>query len=206
MNTINEDIPKKDRDWLRLLAGEDVPDADSDIRGCASALRQTVLDRQAEAEEQVSAGEIRRGKQRLMFRMKKEGLLDTPRGKSTKKNWSHYGLAIAASVVFMMIATPIFQNYWSSPGPGQIVSPPPVVKKFIMPQTIYVKNPRMEAGNLARDLSDIGLSVEKTEEAESVLLSAKITEKTGELETVLKKWHLTMDGSDTLLVEFLAKP
>jgi hypothetical protein len=206
MEKINKGLPKNDQDWLRLLAGEEVQDADSDIQACASALRQNILDRHAKAENKVSAEEIRQGKQRLLFRLRKEGLLDSSQFKTSKWNYHRYGMAIAASIVLLVVAPTVFQHFLSSQRPGQVVSPPPVVKKFIMPQTIYTKNPKTEAEKLQRELSGIGLQVEKTEETGSVLLAIMIKERSVALETILKKWNLELVKGDTLLVEFLKKP
>ncbi|MBK8185688.1 MAG: hypothetical protein IPK63_23440 [Candidatus Competibacteraceae bacterium] len=65
-------LPQQDdEDWLNLLAGRTVPNADSRTRQEAEALRQAILSQPISPIHELSAAELTQGRERLLFALQR---------------------------------------------------------------------------------------------------------------------------------------
>lgn len=89
--------PNDDEDWIRALAGKEAPDADPSVIAEARAVR----DAMARAREAESPGAHDEAElQRLLFRLRREGLLGTT---IMSAKWRPYvALAVAASLMVVV--------------------------------------------------------------------------------------------------------
>lgn len=201
MSEHNSKMTQSDKDWLDLLNGKTVTDAPQDMQACSEALRQSVLARHREAMQSVSGTELRRGRERLLFRLQREGLLK-------KRSFSVSaiaGLAVAASLALMLMTQPMQDHYL--PGP---VTPPDsgqrVIKEFTPPQVVYTANPDKEAKRLVRELAKMGLDVEQVHEQDSVILIIQLNSHPAGLENFCHRLEISCPASATTLVlEVLTK-
>jgi len=138
-----------DQDWAKLLAGLQPADADSHTVREARALRQSVLNL-----EQGQPTSDPATLDRLMFRLKQEGLLKEP-FRTAARPWS-WQLALAASVMAVGVGVVILSGIWQQPS----LAPKDVLQTDA--RTVQVQlsdNPRAARDTLLRELKDAGMAV-----------------------------------------------
>ena len=134
-------------DWLNLLAGRDVPDADPRTQREAERLRQAILSDSKGAE--LTPDELEQSWQRLRFRLNREGVL----GPRKKRLWQQPGVitALAATLAAVLILPPILPQFY-----GPQFEP----KSLIVPQTVSVPAPQPRVQALVEVLQAAGLSAQ----------------------------------------------
>jgi hypothetical protein len=169
----------KEEKWLDGLAG----------RGGereSQALRAAMLARkEAEAAE---SGEIEQGLERLLFRLRREGLLG---GQRPARRW--VALALAATLVagIGVAVWPLLQ-----PEPEA-----PVVRGMRPPQELFDADPASFSAVLAADLRAAGLTVDARQLNGGVLLEAPIADRADpRLGPVLERHRLKLPASGPLVV------
>ena len=145
----NQHPPPRDDhdDWLDLLAGHDVPEADPKTRHEAELLRAAILaDRK---DDELTPEELEHSWQRLRFRLNREGIL----GPRKKPLWQQPGIltALAATLAAVLILPPILPRFYA---------PDLEPKSFIVPQTVTTAEPEPRARALVQALRTAGLSAQ----------------------------------------------
>ncbi len=194
-------LTKNEKDWLSIMSGKNVDNAENEVRESAENLREIILERHKKAVEAVCREDIKKGRHRLLFRLRKEGLLEPE-----KKRVSFLApLALAASLALLILNGPIVRQYWlpdnNPPAPEQ----PVAVKKFTPPQVIYSKNPEATAKELAEKIKQMGISVEKTVEDGSAILVITITDRPEGFVDLLKQFDIAIPENNILVVEVIKK-
>lgn len=106
---MTHEIDRDNEDWLLGLSGEPRPDADKYTNAQAAAVR-NALSRRATALDQVVPEASEAGYHRLLFRLKREGLLK-PRVKQAGNQASFFSKPLAIAAVFFLGAIVVFHSY-----------------------------------------------------------------------------------------------
>lgn len=106
---MTNEIDRDNGDWLLALSGEPRPDADKFTNAQAEAVR-NALARRAAALDQVVPEASEAGYHRLIFRLKREGLLK-PRVKQASNQASFFYRPLAMAAVFFLGAIVVFHSY-----------------------------------------------------------------------------------------------
>ncbi|WP_028584792.1 hypothetical protein [Desulfogranum mediterraneum] len=190
---------KDEEDWCEILAGKEVDDASEENREVGEQLRAAILAQHEEALMSVSQKELKQGRERLLFRLHREGLLK----KEPRKMSPYIGLALAASFALMLVTTPMLQQFL--PGRQLPLSGPQLSKQFEAPQVLYVADPQAAAARCAGELQQLGLEVEIIDEELSVILVVQLADRPPGAEELLKKWELVPTEAEQIIVEFIRK-
>jgi hypothetical protein len=189
---------KDDGDWLALLGGYTVNDADPGTRREAQELREMLLRRQ----EQETGGDERPALERLLFRLRSERLLGT-----NKNPWWRQPAwlpALAASLVAVVLVLPVWQPWRGpeAPGPDEV----PIFKAFSMPRALYTAEPERKARTLAERLRALGAQVKRLEAPGRLLFDVLLPpEPEAELTAYLRSEGLAVPADGRLRIEVLPK-
>lgn len=186
---------KDDQDWFALLTGQSVPDAHPATAREAQALRRAVL---AEHATPVDEGSGRAGLERLLFRLRREGLL-TPRRPVWRRPavWS----AVAAAALVVSLLPWMLSR---EPHPGLLPDPVPVQKGLRLPQVLYAADPLDHARTLQAALTALGIAVQHLSQGDSQVLMAQLPQSPEvAVRDVLQQYRLTVPSDGKLLVEIL---
>ncbi len=106
---MTNEIDRDNEDWLQAIAGEPRLDADKFTNAHAAAIRKALLNRaQAQNEEAPDASDA--GYHRLLFRLKREGLLK-PLTHQASNTTSFFARPLAIAAVFFLGAIVVFHSY-----------------------------------------------------------------------------------------------
>lgn len=189
---------RDDEDWFDLLSGKTVDNASPENRLLAENLRKTILVQQREKEMEPSEKQLNQERQRLLFRLQKEGLL-----KKKKRHLTPYlGLAMAACLAFFLVTTPTVQQYLN---PTKKIPTITTKKQFTAPQVIYSTDPGADADRFANEMEKLGLHIERMEEEGSWIVVVEVTGKPAALEKTLRNFDIEPIDSGKLIVEFMKK-
>jgi hypothetical protein len=180
---------KDNEDWLKLLAGEVVADADKDTIDEVNMLKQTLS---YVNEQQHNPAEL----ERLLFRLKREKLLI-----SKKPRWQNpvFLSAIAASVMVIMITT---QYPSVVPFEDDV---PFKIKGFIIPQIIKHNNPKQQAQVILAQLQEVNVNASLNDQGDKYVIDIQLTEKTNEISQLLQKFGIMMPKGEQLRVDIMKK-
>lgn len=193
-----EEWTREDEDWFNLLSGKAVDHASPENRLLAENMRETILAQQREKEMLPSEEQLNQERQRLLFRLHKEGLL-----KKKKRTLTPYlGLAMAAGLAFVLVTTPTVQQYLK---PAKKMPAVTVTKQFTGPQVIYSTDPGAEADRFANEMEKLGLHIQRIEEDDTCIVVVEVAGKPEALEKILGSFALEPVESGKLIVEFIKK-
>lgn len=184
-------------DWLNLLAGRTVPNADSRTRQEVEALRQGILAQPVPTPHELSAAELAQGRERLLFALRRA----TPHRPWWQRPALLSGLAAGLiGIAFLPLLTfhhpPLTDTSDSSP-------PSPRVKSLRMPTVVRVAQPAVTARALAADLSAANITAQATPQGKSWFIDARLPRPLPpELAAVLARHGLKPPPDARLLVEF----
>ncbi len=162
---MNHDSFEDDSDWLALLAGRPAPNARPETQREAQALRKILLQREARHRQETDSEEHRRAYERLLIRLRAQGLMPASR----RRWWQGPALipALAASVALVTLALPLLKR---APPPTDT----PVFKGFQLPQAIHAARPRATARSLAADLKRLGIEASLSQKGDAMQLQASL--------------------------------
>ena len=179
-------IPKDDQDWLDVLAGHEVPDADPKTRREAELIRAAILAHHADDSSDPTAEETEHAWQQLQFRLRRERKSSKP-----KPFWQRREalVALAATVAAVVIV------------PKLALSPDMQPKDLADTQFIVSEDPRQEAEELAQTLTRLGLQPEITQQNDDWYIDVRLPDPlTEEVRTALDVWRLKIPEDQRLLV------
>ena len=143
-----------DDDLLELLAGRDVPNADKDTRHDAALMRDEILSRIENQQEQVdreipeiSDEELEHRWRQMRFEIRRKGLFGKKRSNAARNNI--IALALAATLVGVFIVPNVFL-------PPEVDNIPEIPKGMVLPVFKTVDNPQSKAEAFAAELQTQG--------------------------------------------------
>lgn len=148
MSNISPLRPDPDDDhWFALLTGHEVPEAHPETVREAQLLRQTILAEASEAASPPATAEVPAGLDRLLGRLRAEGLL-TPRQPWWRQPRTWSLLAVAATVLCSM------------PWVMRALQPEPteVIKTLTLPHFLYAADPVAQTQSLQTALRAQGIT------------------------------------------------
>lgn len=150
--------------WYQALRGKSTAGQARPVVDRARKLREKILGEHAQREEAISDEELTRGREALLFRLSREGLLKNPKMVGVVRNPSwQLPLAIAASIGALGIAVMlVLQNTGpvSPYGEGQILAAYgeiETVRGDIPERPVQLAAPEAAARSLAGQLSRLGV-------------------------------------------------
>lgn len=191
---------KDDQDWLDALAGKPNADAAPDTNRRAAALRASMLSiRKAETALEPSDD----GLERLLFRLRSEGLL----GKE-KQPWRlrlPTVFALAASVLFAVGLGAVFFTKKQELVPLAVesaISEPVAVRSASSAQPLFSDNPEQLAADIRRDFSAVKITFRKLPVGKSIYLKADLPENlSAEALQVFDQYRLSIPYDRELVIE-----
>ena len=106
---MTNEVDRDNEDWLRAIAGEPRPDADKSTNAHAAAVRKALLNR-VKAQQEKVPDTSDAGYHRLLFRLKREGLLK-PQAQQASTYASFFSKPLAIAAVFFLGAIVVFHSY-----------------------------------------------------------------------------------------------
>lgn len=153
---MTNEIDRDNEDWLQAIAGEPRPDADKFTNAHAAAIRKALLNRaKAQNEEAPSASDA--GYHRLIFRLKREGLLK-PRTRQASNSASFFARPLAIAAVFFLGAIVVFHSYQLNEESEEIL-----YKGESGQFVIRVEDPAKVAAAIANSLKNNGIDYQLIE-------------------------------------------
>ncbi len=178
---------KDDQHWIDALAGRNATGADAATLKEAQAIRRAVL--ATKPEQDAQDFDVEAGAQKLLFRLRREGLA----GAEKKKSWQAYGaFALAASLVLAV---------------GMVVlQPPPVddapVYRGGGAQTISAPDTEKLAAAITAELEGLGIKPRVTRFGATFTISADWPAKPDAKHAAFLKRHaLKQPASGSLVIE-----
>lgn len=185
-NTDQHEMPRDDRDWVELLRGREAPGADPRTRAEASRLRSAFQSGEGPKQE------TQEGLDRLLFRLKREGLLDAGPLRRTKPLY----LAAAAALV-AALALPIVMQFRHH-------EEPEVFRTRSLHKTLTLKadDPSRTGQQLAAALREAGASVRTQQSDARFIIDLDVpAERAGAINAVLARFSLPQATAGALRIE-----
>jgi hypothetical protein len=189
-----------DHDWLALLTGQSLPEANPATAREAAALRAAIL---AEHTGFEDAADTTAAADRLLFRLKQEGLLapQPPSRWGPAKIWP---LLVAGMIVVVLVPRLMRQDRSFSPSLPVPAVPGALPKTFTLPQVVYTAQPRQQADGLQAALEALHLQVQRQDRTDSHLLVVHIPPATAaSVLKILQPYALTLPADGWLRVEIV---
>lgn len=193
-------MSKDDQDWLDALAGKPNADADPATNRRAAALRASMLALRKQETALEPPGD---GLERLLFRLRSEGLL----GKQ-KQPWRlrlPTVFALAASVLFAVGLGAVFFTKKQELVPLAVessISQPIAVRSASSAQTLFADNPEELASDIKRDFSAVKITFRKLAVGKNIYLDADLPENlSAEALQVFDQYRLSIPYDRKLVIE-----
>lgn len=178
-----------DQQWLDALAGRAGGQAPSPDAREAEALRKAIL--ATRGEHETADHDVEVGVQRLLFRLRREGLADTPQ----KKSWRTWGTFAMAAMLMLAIGVVVLQ------APQDIDVP---VYRGGGAQTLRVPDAAERAATLTRELEALNIQPKVTRFGNNLTIQAEWPAKPGAQHAAfLKRQSLQQPASGPLVIELL---
>lgn len=190
---------KDDQDWLDALAGRPDPAADPATNRRAAALREAML---AIRREELAAESPDEGLDRLLFRLRREGLLET-----RKKPWLLQFPAMFAIAATVLISAGFAVIYLadkkdSAPEVLQSSAPGDAFSTRAAAQLLFAAAPEDFAAGMQQKFSDAGIPLKQTPSAQGVRLEGDLP---GNLPPdalrILDEYRLSIPDDRKLVIE-----
>ena len=214
MECIKNTKTTEEEQWLEVLAGKTTPPDDSLELTQARELRKLILAENKNAAEQISSQELSQGRERLLFRLQREGMLpkkgeDTP-GQDSKRAVPTWTMALAASVILaVMLPVMLEQNEPRLlPDPQPTTNQSPVISKgFTMPEIVVSAQPGQDAASFAARVELLGFTVVQDAQEGSFIVIVILNGQGEKLESLLQEYSIPSpaDSSSKLMVQFVAR-
>ena len=190
---------RDDQQWLELLAGRDVANADDATRKEAQAIRKTILQSQQQKLDDVT---IKRAEKKLINRLKAENLI-----KAKPSVFKPFSLvAIAASVAMVAITLNIVINLQSIPSVSDDFSRYPVYRSDNNQQIIRAVNTEQLAEEIKQQLHKLKVPYRFTETNSVWLVEIYVgNNRQSELLQLIAKYNLSIDEHGWVKVNILQK-
>jgi len=180
-----------DRDWLATLAGKPAAGADPATVNEAAAVRRAL--QAAREREQAPDMDVDGGLQRLLFRLRRDGL------GGGRPAWVYPSLALAATVVIaagiVLLQPAVIDDepvYRGAPG---------------TPPVLVVENPAQRGEALVAELASLGVTARITQFGANVTLEAEWPAQTGPAHTAfLQRNGLQPPAGGRLVIELRSLP
>jgi hypothetical protein len=176
-----------DQHWFDTLAGRNGVNADHATTKEAQAVRRAVL--VLKPDQEAADLDVEAGTQKLLFRLRREGL----DGAGRKKTWQRYGAFALAATLVLAIGVVLLQS-------------PPVEDTPIYrgggAQTIITPDTAQFAATLTSDLEALGIKAKVTRFGATYTITADWPAKTDAKHAAFLKRHaLKQPAGATLLIE-----
>lgn len=194
-------MSKDDQDWLDALAGKPDPGADADTNRRAAALRGAMLDSR---EKEIASGSPDDGLDRLLFRLRREGLME-----NEKKSW-----LLRPPVIFAMAATVLLAvGLGLAIIPERIESAPDVIESANLveplpvggassPQTLFSATPEDMAENIRQDFSTAEITLKQSASGQNIHLDADLPENLSpDALRIFERYRLSVPNNRKLVIE-----
>lgn len=183
--TPDRDMPPDDGDWVELLRGREAPGAEAGTRAEAIAIRRAL--KRSAASDRPSA----EGLDRLLFTLKREGLLG-PRRERLRPGY----FAIAATLI-AALAVPLVMQLRQQEPPEEFQT-----RSLGTEIKLQVSDPQHTAEALAAALREAGASVKSQTRDGYPRLDARIpTGRESVVDQVLARFHLDRGTARRLLID-----
>jgi len=192
---------KDDQDWLDALAGKPAPGADPETARRAAALRKTLLDIRKEGLADESPDD---GLDRLLFRLRREGLLE-----KEKNHWLlqfPVAFAMAASVLIAvgfgwLMKADRDRPYEESTG-SAMFGVPYSTGGASAPQTLYADAPGDLATSLTQEFSAAGIALRQSDGGDSIRLEGELPENlSADALQLIGRYRLSIPDGRKLIIE-----
>lgn len=152
-----------DEKWLAILAGRDSGDAaDPGTKREAEALRRVILSRHGDDDSESPVLDDK-GLDRLLFRLKRENLLDKQERRETLSRWWSVPAAAAAAVI-LAIMLPLTWQLTKTPEDDPAgTSEWTRMRGSVETQLILSENPKLIATGIVEELNRLGIEVKLDE-------------------------------------------
>jgi len=188
---------RDDQDWAVRLAGRESGEADSHTAREAQALRQAVLDL-----ERSQAPADPAALDRLIFRLRQEGLLEQP-ARTAARPWS-WQFALAASLTALAVGAVLVAGLWFVP------STPPADTINVSARVILIHQsatPHESRDDLAQAMANAGILARKVDQDGRPELDVKVPAAGREsLQPLLSLYGLAVPASAEFTIEFHHRP